>query len=41
MASETSWLKQVLIALSESDLNFLNEYNSMLTRDYQITLKLV
>ena len=32
MASETSWLERVLIALSESDLNLLNEYNSMLTR---------
>ena len=31
MASETSWLERVLIALSESDLN-LNEYNSTLTR---------
>ena len=32
MASKTSWLERVLIALSESDLNLLNEYNSMLTR---------
>ena len=32
MASETSWLERVLIALSESDLNLLNEYNSALTR---------
>ena len=32
MASETSWLERVLIALSESDLNLLNEYNSTLTR---------
>ena len=32
MASEISWLERVLIALSESDLNLLNEYNSMLTR---------
>ena len=32
MASETSWLERVLIALSESDLNSLNEYNSTLTR---------
>ena len=32
MASKTSWLEQVLIAWSESDLNFLNEYNSTLTR---------
>ena len=32
MASEISWLERVLIALSESDLNLLNEYNSTLTR---------
>ena len=32
MASETSWLERALIALSESDLNLLNEYNSTLTR---------
>ena len=32
MASETSWLERVLIALSESDLNSLNECNSALTR---------
>ena len=32
MASETSWLEGVLIALSESDLNLLNKYNSTLTR---------
>ena len=31
MASETSWLERVLIALSEKDLNLLNEYNSKLT----------
>ena len=28
MSSKTSWLEQVLIALSESDLNLWNEYNS-------------
>ena len=32
MASETSWLERVLIALSQSDLNLLNECNSMLTK---------
>ena len=32
MASKTSWLERVLIALSESDLNLLNEYNNTLTR---------
>ena len=32
MSSETSWLERVLIALSESHLNLLNEYNSSLTR---------
>ena len=32
MASKTSWLERVLIALSERDLNLLNEYNSTLTR---------
>ena len=32
MASETYWLEQVLIALSESGLNLLNEYSIMLTR---------
>ena len=32
VASETSWLELVLIALSGSDLNLLNEYNSTLTR---------
>ena len=31
MASEASWLERVLIALSESDTNLLNEYNSTLT----------
>ena len=39
MASETSWLERVLIALSESDLNLLNEYNSMLTRKLQSAQK--
>ena len=32
MASEASWLEQVLIALSQSDLNLLNECNSTLTK---------
>ena len=32
MASETSWLERVLIALSQSDINLLNEYNSTLTK---------
>ena len=32
MSSETSRLEQVLIALSESDLNLLNECNIALTR---------
>ena len=32
MASETSWLERMLIALSQSGLNLLNEYNSTLTR---------
>ena len=32
MTSKTSWLERVLIALLESDLNLLNEYNSTLTR---------
>ena len=32
MASEMSWLERVLIALSQSDLNFLNKYYSALTR---------
>ena len=33
MASETSWLERVLIALSQSDINLLNEYNSTLTKE--------
>ena len=32
MASETSWLERVLIALLQSDSNLLNEYNSTLTK---------
>ena len=32
MSSETPWLERVLIALPESDLNLLNEFNSTLTR---------
>ena len=32
MASETSWLERMLIALSQSDINLLNEYNSTLTK---------
>ena len=32
MASETSWLERVLVALSEKKLNLLNEYNRTLTR---------
>ena len=32
MASETPWLERVLIALSQSNLNLLNKYNSTLTR---------
>ena len=32
MTSKTSWLERLWIALSESDINLLNEYNSMLTR---------
>ena len=32
MASETSWLELVLIALSQSDINLLNEYSSTLTK---------
>ena len=32
MSSETSWLERLLIALSESELNLLNEYNSAFTR---------
>ena len=39
MASETSWQERVLIALSESDLNLLNEYNSMLTRKLHLAQK--
>ena len=39
MASETSWLERMLIALSESDLNSLNEYNSTLTRKLHSTQK--
>ena len=39
MASETSWLEQVLIALSQSDLNLLNEYISMLTRKLHLAQK--
>ena len=31
MASKTSWLERVLIALSQCDLNLLNEYSSTLT----------
>ena len=31
MSNETPWLEPVLIALPESDLNLLNEYNSALT----------
>ena len=33
MASETSWLERVLLALSKSYLNLVNEYNSTLTRE--------
>ena len=29
MASETSWLERVLIALSQSDINLLNEYSTL------------
>ena len=32
MTSKASWLERVLIALSQSDLNLLNEYNSTLTK---------
>ena len=32
MSGETSWFERALIALSESDLNLLNKYNSVLTR---------
>ena len=39
MASETSWLERVLIALSETDLNLLNEYNSTLTRKFHVAQK--
>ena len=40
MASETSWQKRAFIALSQSDLNLLNEYNSMLTRKLHLAQKL-
>ena len=39
MASETSWLERVLIALSQSDLNLLNEYNSTLTGKLHLAQK--
>ena len=39
MGSETSWLERVLIGLSETDLNLLNEYNSMLTRKLHLAQK--
>ena len=29
MASERSWLERVLIALSQSDINLLNEYTTL------------
>ena len=29
MASERSWLERVLIALSQSDINLLNEYSTL------------
>ena len=29
MASETSWLERVLIALSQNDINLLNEYSTL------------
>ena len=29
MASETSWLEPVLVALSQSDINLLNEYSTL------------
>ena len=29
MVSETSWLERVLIALSQSDINLLNEYSTL------------
>ena len=29
MASETSWLEQMLIALSQSDINLLNEHSTL------------
>ena len=39
MVSKTSWSERVLIALSQSDLNLLNEYNSMLTRKLHLAQK--
>ena len=39
MASETSWLEQVLIALSQIDLNLLFEYISMLARKLHLAQK--
>ena len=32
MASETRWSERVLLALSQSNINLLNEYNSTLTK---------
>ena len=39
MGNETSWLEGVLIGLSQTDLNLLNEYNSMLTRKLHLAQK--
>ena len=39
MASETSWLERMLIALSQSDINLLNEYNSTLTKEFHSAQK--
>ena len=39
MGNETSWLEGVLIGLSQTDLNLLNEYNSMLTRKLYLAQK--
>ena len=39
LASGTTWLERVLIALSQSDSNLSNEYNSMLTRKLHLAQK--
>ena len=36
MASETSWLQRVLIVLSQSDINLLNEYSKLTKKFHSV-----